>query len=461
MKTTTLAVAAAMAAGTLAHAQDAVQWRVEDGGNGHWYQIQPTLMDWSVARDSAASRGGHLASITSADENTFVFTLITSSGTPNDYWLGGYRTDATCSPPCLEWITGEPWTFEVWTQGDSWGCWNPNPNACGWNGQGTGLALEFNARPETGDAGRWNDESPDLYYNGNIIGCPSVVEWSADCNADGIVDYGQCRDGTLPDYNGNNIPDCCEQGVPCEVGNYPVQWRVEDGGNGHWYLGVPPIASTTWSAARLMAEQQGGYLATFGSQTELAWAVGCIAANSQLWFLSWGPFLGGTQQDGAKSPTSDWSWIDGSEWTPYWGENDCGADDSCGGQSALSFGQCEVSGAISFNDTNIDLPPSGSCTLDARSLLIEFSADCNGDGIVDYGQILLGELADASANGVPDTCECDADINDDDVVNGADISVLLGYWGQSGKNVVGDITGDGIVDGADLAQLLGSWGECP
>jgi hypothetical protein len=37
--------------------------------------------------------------------------------------------------------------------------------------------------------------------------------------------------------------------------------------------------------------------------------------------------------------------------------------------------------------------------------LYEYDEDCNGDGIVDYGQILRGELDDDNANGVPDICE--------------------------------------------------------
>ena len=37
--------------------------------------------------------------------------------------------------------------------------------------------------------------------------------------------------------------------------------------------------------------------------------------------------------------------------------------------------------------------------------LFEWSSDCNADGIVDYGQILRGELADLNVNGVPDICE--------------------------------------------------------
>ena len=57
-------------------------------------------------------------------------------------------------------------------------------------------------------------------------------------------------------------------------------------------------------------------------------------------------------------------------------------------------------------------------------------------------------------------CICLADLNDDGIVNGADISVLLGFWGLTGKGVTGDIVPDGTVNGADLAALLSSWGEC-
>jgi hypothetical protein len=38
-------------------------------------------------------------------------------------------------------------------------------------------------------------------------------------------------------------------------------------------------------------------------------------------------------------------------------------------------------------------------------LCIEYSADCNNDGIVDKGQILDGQLADCDDNGVPDLCQ--------------------------------------------------------
>jgi hypothetical protein len=41
-------------------------------------------------------------------------------------------------------------------------------------------------------------------------------------------------------------------------------------------------------------------------------------------------------------------------------------------------------------------------------------------------------------------------------VNGADLAILLGSWGDGG--VPADLNGDGIVNGADLSILLGEWG---
>ena len=55
---------------------------------------------------------------------------------------------------------------------------------------------------------------------------------------------------------------------------------------------------------------------------------------------------------------------------------------------------------------------------------------------------------------------CTGDLNDDGVVNGADLSILLSEWGKCpGCN--GDLNDDGVVNGADLTILLGGWGNCP
>lgn len=54
---------------------------------------------------------------------------------------------------------------------------------------------------------------------------------------------------------------------------------------------------------------------------------------------------------------------------------------------------------------------------------------------------------------------CVADINDDSMVSGADLSVLLAQFGQSvTPGSGGDINDDGMVSGADLSVLLAEFG---
>ncbi|MEY5032006.1 MAG: hypothetical protein RL354_1037, partial [Planctomycetota bacterium] len=59
--------AVALASGIVSSsmAADAVQWRVEDGGNGHWYEVNPSGLTWEAAKQFAESLGGHLVTVTS------------------------------------------------------------------------------------------------------------------------------------------------------------------------------------------------------------------------------------------------------------------------------------------------------------------------------------------------------------------------------------------------------------
>jgi hypothetical protein len=68
----------------------------------------------------------------------------------------------------------------------------------------------------------------------------SILEWDADCNGDGIVDYGQVLSGELVDANGNGVPDCCETGEPCTATNLLL--------NGTFEAGTPLAACASESA---------------------------------------------------------------------------------------------------------------------------------------------------------------------------------------------------------------------
>ena len=60
------------------------------------------------------------------------------------------------------------------------------------------------------------------------------------------------------------------------------------------------------------------------------------------------------------------------------------------------------------------------------------------------------------------TAPCIGDLNDDGIVSGADLGLMLGAWGACGKGpCIADLNDDGLVNGADLGLLLGAWGVCP
>jgi hypothetical protein len=432
-------VAAATAVGvsaTVAGAQSAaVQWRVEDGGNGHWYAVIPaTTFDTASAR--AAELGGYLATSTSAAENArLVERLVTTSASRAHIGLVQLDNQAAVNDG-WGWVTGEPITFDQWRCfGGNIGC-APDDTPCGVrpfrveNNQANCGALERNGDWDDLEKGAWCD-------NGTRV---AIVEWSADCNNDGIVDYGQCRSGSLADFDGNNVPDCCERGEACVVGSYPVQWRVEDGGNGHWYEIGPSMQrhhdAVAWAVAR------GSQLAALETQVEQAWA------------LSLGGFPSGNQGAwiGMIETASGWQWntgviVEGNTWLPG---NPCGS--------------CDEPVGLLFKDSmwGTGLADGGlvHCCAPYSRPIVEWSADCNNDGIVDYGQILDGTFTDANSNGIPDSCDCLGDIDDDGWIDGVDLGGVLAAWGKAPAGTPADLNGDGAVDGTDLGVLLAGWGAC-
>lgn len=101
------------------------QWTVASGGNGHWYDavFVPGGVTWTEAKNAAEAlgEGWHLATVTSAEENAFIFELFGSdpafyncclSGNGNGPWIGGFATTFTSRD--WQWVTGEPFTYSAW-----------------------------------------------------------------------------------------------------------------------------------------------------------------------------------------------------------------------------------------------------------------------------------------------------------------------------------------------------------
>jgi len=441
LRSSALVVGSSLALASGALAQQAVQWRVEDGGNGHWYAVtawgQMTTHSGYVAL--AESIGGHLATLTSPAEETFVRNVATvggCSGPFSEAFIGAVQ-DTNAEEPSggWRWITGEKFSYTAWRIGE--------PNDEGGVEDAALLSL----------AGGWND--------GRLVGLTcanaAIIEWSADCNNDGIVDYGQIRSGELTDAAGDNIPDCCQSGAACNA--TLVHWAGGLEANGHWYELLEYSTHVTWESAQSIAESRGGHLATLTGPEENFFVFSLVPSRLQ----QPGPWIGGFQPAGSPEPAGGWRWVTGEpfQWMNWNGlapNNDfCGVLPEDKLHFFNQFGE--------WND--VSEAPDG-CIPPMRSLVIEYSADCNSDGIVDFGQIRSGDLRDLDGNYVPDCCEsaascgCTADVDSSGAVNGVDLAAILNTWGTSGGKYPGaDINSDGIVDGADLAEVLNSWGACP
>ena len=105
-------------------------WELVDGGNGHTYEFVPTggSVSWDWARADAEFRSfegvdGHLATITSEQENDFVFATfskwmqpsIPGSVSGDKIWIGLSDHDVEGE---YRWITGEPFDYANWHDGE-------------------------------------------------------------------------------------------------------------------------------------------------------------------------------------------------------------------------------------------------------------------------------------------------------------------------------------------------------
>lgn len=52
--------------------------------------------------------------------------------------------------------------------------------------------------------------SAELAMPSDVLANALVIEWSADCNGDGVVDFAQIRASELVDRNGDGVPDACQ-----------------------------------------------------------------------------------------------------------------------------------------------------------------------------------------------------------------------------------------------------------
>lgn len=79
----------------------------------HRYTLVQEAMTWDDARAYCDAHGGHLVTITSAEEYDQVLALMPDSGDTAICWVGGCRAG-----DAWEWVTGEEFSFASWATGE-------------------------------------------------------------------------------------------------------------------------------------------------------------------------------------------------------------------------------------------------------------------------------------------------------------------------------------------------------
>jgi len=166
--------------GVQAAVLDLTPGTLTNSDNGHQYKVfyapQITWADANAYLDHSLP-GWYLATATSKDENIWIWGAVNGAWSgggrnfpPGQYWLGGYMPSPN-PPHNWAWVTGEPWSYTDWANGE------PNGDF-GWiGGPWTGpLTIgRFNSHT-------WNDEgsAPGLISgfvaeSGAVVHEPSAI----------------------------------------------------------------------------------------------------------------------------------------------------------------------------------------------------------------------------------------------------------------------------------------------
>lgn len=144
--------------------------------NGHYYEALafPSGITWDDANALASSStymgmSGHLATITSMEEHTFIINSLGGWPALHGYFLGGFQPAGSPEPGGnWQWVTGETWSFSNWY-------WTAP------NNEYSGAAIidppGFTGTPPWGPEdvlhiwinGQWNDVPHDSGWGGLIV----------------------------------------------------------------------------------------------------------------------------------------------------------------------------------------------------------------------------------------------------------------------------------------------------
>jgi hypothetical protein len=433
-----------LASAQAAVAQTAVEWRVADGGNGHWYATAdaPTGDD---AIALAASLGGHLATVADAAENAHIKSLYLATG-KQWAWLGLRQRSGQTTPSAgWYWITGEPSTYLNWSDHNGvFPSGAPDDSPCAlppWaveNDQANQGVMQYD--------GRWDDLETGMPTCGSPVwDNTAIIEWDADCDGDGTVDYGQIARGELPDVDGNGVPDCCDKGIPCGP-NLLTNGSFESG----------PAQACGWICVGVGAAEIPGWSVTLNSVDRQRTAPpdclpeGWIASDGEYSIDLNGCSVGGRIDQSIPTLVGRrYAIVVELTVNPGWDRGELRVH---AGLQSFDFTAFRIKAPIQPWTRMVAefVATTGTTVIGFESLNREYPAQWAGPVIDDARVILLPQAP------------CPGDVTGDRRIDGVDLAAVLAAWGSNGTGQFDtDTNDDGVVDGVDLATILGAWGACP
>ncbi len=179
-----------------------IKWLASAGGNDHFYALTTTAYtNWFDAEAEASLFGGHLVSISSAEEQRFIEDTFLGGTTASNVFYTGLND--LVSEGVYVWSSGESLTYTNWNSGE--------PNNLG---DEDAVVVNYHYRLSLGPRGSWNDTSAYGSWYRGIIEAPTVASvfirmtnaipeksyqalgcaWG-DYNADGWLDLYVCTEG--------------------------------------------------------------------------------------------------------------------------------------------------------------------------------------------------------------------------------------------------------------------------
>lgn len=163
----------------------------------HFYAVFDLGYTWSKAKVYCESKGGHLATITSASEQKTVEEAL-SKGTRNCYWLGGYKENKKWC-----WVTDEAFQYTKWAFGQ--------PDNYKKSEDKLMIYRKKNPKRLLSTVHQWNDLKEDCTCNKEkFFGTENfgfVCEWDASLTMDEVIDVEDSTPTTVTAvYFGNKKP---------------------------------------------------------------------------------------------------------------------------------------------------------------------------------------------------------------------------------------------------------------